>query len=264
MTGEGGSCLRVIACGLILIACGCAGLVPGTPPGSDAPDPMPAAAVHAGGPGPGSYEEALRAWNTPEDIAAWIGPRFAYDIDRAIALSENERRKGAAPPILAPAEMFARPTGTCLDLARFGLETLQRIDPSARPKYLMVEFEPLQIRGHTLRRHWLVSFRRGGTVYVFSDSKRPWLVDGPYETIGAFIASYERYRGRTIVGFREADSYLRRSRTPRTGPLSGMFRPAASSIPFLPAFPTPRAGLGLLERRSGIRSNAPLSAGELR
>ena len=170
----------------------------------------------AAGPGPASYDEALRIWKTPEDIAAWSAARFAYDTDRALQLSETERQKGADPTIPAPADLFERPTGTCLDLARFGLETLQRIDPQSRPRYLMVEFEPLQLKGRTLRRHWLVSFRRGDGVYVFADSKRPWLVAGPYESVDAFIREYERFRGRNIVRFYETDSYRRRLRQTRT------------------------------------------------
>jgi hypothetical protein len=193
---------------------GCAGTAPGSTSWSDAPDPLPMAAVRAAG--PASYDEALRIWKTPEDIAAWSAARFAYDTDRALQLSETERQKGADPTILAPADLFERPMGTCLDLARFGLETLQRVDPQSRPRYLMVEFEPLQLKGRTLRRHWLVSFRRDDGVYVFADSKRPWLVAGPYPAVDAFILEYERYRGRKIVSFFEADSYQRRLRRTRT------------------------------------------------
>jgi hypothetical protein len=197
-----------------VVLSGCAGTPPGSASWSDAPDPLPMAAARAAG--PASYDEALRIWKTPEDIAAWSAARFTYDTDRALQLSETERQKGADPTIPAPADLFERPTGTCLDLARFGLETLQRIDPQSRPRYLMVEFEPLQLQGRTLRRHWLVSFRRGDGVYVFADSKRPWLVAGPYNSVDAFIREYERFRGRNIVRFYETDSYRRQLRQTRT------------------------------------------------
>jgi hypothetical protein len=198
----------------LVVLSGCAGIPPGSASWSDAPDPLPMAAARAAG--PASYDEALRIWKTPEDIAAWSAARFTYDTDRALQLSETERQKGADPTIPAPADLFERPTGTCLDLARFGLETLQRIDPQSRPRYLMVEFEPLQLQGRTLRRHWLVSFRRGDGVYVFADSKRPWLVAGPYNSVDAFIREYERFRGRNIVRFYETDSYRRQLRQTRT------------------------------------------------
>lgn len=195
---------------LVCLLSGCGAGVPGPAPWSDAPDPLPATVARAAG--PASYEEALSTWKTAEEIAAWVGPRFTYDTGRALQLSETERQNRGTPEIIAPAGLFERPTGTCLDLARFGVETLQRIDPESRPRYLMVAFEPLQLQGRTLRRHWLASFRRDGSVYVFADSKRPWLVAGPYESVDAFIREYERFRARAVVRFYETDSYQRRLR----------------------------------------------------
>jgi hypothetical protein len=208
---------RAVQTAAVLLACllcGCVAAVPGPASWSDAPDPLPAAVARAAG--PATYAEALGAWKTAEEIAAWVGPRFAYDTGRALQLSETERGNVAAPEIIAPPDLFERPTGTCLDLARFGVETLRRIDPESRPRYLMVEFEPLQLQGRTLRRHWLASFRREGSVYVFADSKRPWLVAGPYESVDAFIQEYERFRARSVVRFYETDSYQRRLRQTRT------------------------------------------------
>ena len=77
----------------------------------------------------------------------------------------------------------------------------------------MIEFEPVVIEGRTLRRHWVASFRRDGKLWVYADSRRPGHVAGPYDTIDAFIADYARYRGQTIVAWRETDSYLRRTRS---------------------------------------------------
>jgi hypothetical protein len=215
---KGGEVIPAALLVILLVLAGSPGAVTGATAWLDEPEPTPHAVVHPGATVPASYEAALRTWKTPEDIAAWSGPRFAYDIDRALQLSETERLKAGGPPVFAPADMFERPSGTCLDLARFGLETLQRIDPTTQPKYLMLEFEPLHVQGRILRRHWLVSLRRGGSVYVFSDSKRPWLVDGPYESVGAFIEAYQLYRGRKIVRFFEAESYLRQTRKARAAP----------------------------------------------
>ena len=179
----------------------------------DAPEPP--ASGRAGTRLPASYDEALRTWRSPEDIAGWAGSRFVYHTERALKLSETGRREGGAPGILAPGDLFADPSGTCLDLARFGVETLQRIDPAAGPRYLMIEFEPVQVQGVILRRHWLATFRRDGAVYAFADSKRPRHVDGPYADTAELVAAYERYRGRKIVRFQEADTFVRRPRTSR-------------------------------------------------
>jgi hypothetical protein len=160
-----------------------------------------------------SYQEALRRWHRAEDINAWIGARFRYDTARAVQLSETQRQKNGRMPIIAPEAFFAAPSGVCVDLARFGVETLRAIDPALRPRYLMIEFDPVSISGNMLRRHWLVAFERDGRHYFFADSKRPGRVAGPYASTVEFIAEYARYRGRPIVAFGERDSYERELRT---------------------------------------------------
>jgi hypothetical protein len=114
--------------------------------------------------------------------------------------------------IHTPSEFFDAKTGVCVDLSRFGVETLRRIDPSSDPKYLMIEFDPMQIKGNMLRMHWLVSFKREGKIYFFADSKRPGHIAGPFKDMQAFITEYEQYRGRKIVAFREMDSYEKQRR----------------------------------------------------
>jgi hypothetical protein len=115
---------------------------------------------------------ALQIWKTAEDINAWIAANFSYDMARGVRLSETQRTKNEEFSIYPPSEFFNTKTGVCVDLSRFGVETLRRIDPQSDPKYLMIEFDPIQIAGNTLRRHWLVSFKRNGKSYFFADSKR--------------------------------------------------------------------------------------------
>jgi hypothetical protein len=160
-----------------------------------------------------SYEHALHIWKTPEDINAWIAANFSYDTARAMRLSESQRTKNEQFSIYHPGEFFKRKTGVCVDLSRFGVETLKRIDPKSDPKYLMIEFDPIQISGNTLRLHWLVSFKRNGKSYFFCDSKRPGHIAGPYHDMQEFINEYEQYRGRKIIAFRELASYQRQRRT---------------------------------------------------
>jgi len=161
----------------------------------------------------GSYEHALQVWKTPEDINAWIAANFSYDMERAIQLSESQRAGKERIPIYDPSEFFNIKTGICVDMSRFGVETLRRIDPGSDPKYLMVEFDPIQIRKNMLRRHWLVSFRRNGKTYLFADSKCPGHIAGPYNNMLEFIHEYEQFRGRKIVEFREMQSFRKQRQT---------------------------------------------------
>ena len=164
-------------------------------------------------PVPATYVAALASWRSVEDVNAWIGARFDYDTARAMQLSESQRARMPLP-IHAPEAFYSRPSGVCVDLARFGVETLRAIDPGAKPVYLMIEFAPIEIGGNVLRRHWLVGVERDGARWFFADSKRPGHLAGPYASVAAFVAEYARYRDREVVAFRERDSFERTARTP--------------------------------------------------
>ena len=160
-----------------------------------------------------SYAETLRLWRGADEVNAWIGARFEYDMSRAMQLSETQRQANGRMPILAPEAFFAAPKGVCVDLSRFAVETLRAIAPEARAAYVMIEFDPVSISGNTLRRHWVASFERDGKRYFFADSKRPGHIAGPYGSTQEFIAEYAVYRARRIVSFRETDTFERKERT---------------------------------------------------
>jgi len=160
-----------------------------------------------------TYRDALQRWRTPQDVNAWIGAAFEYDAQRALLLSETQRAAGPSPSIHAPEHFHANPHGICVDLARYAVETLRAIAPDAAAKYLMIEFDPVTLSGNVLRRHWIATYERDGQRYFFADSKRPGHIDGPYASTQAFLDAYAMYRQRSIVSFRELDSYQRRTRT---------------------------------------------------
>lgn len=160
-----------------------------------------------------SYKEAIEVWKTPEDIARWIAAHFSYDRERAKELSETNLTNKGQPPVYDPSELFDRKTGVCVDLSRFAVETLKGIDPDSQPKYLMIEFDPIEVEGHWPRRHWLVSFRREGKIFFFADSERPGHIAGPFNTVLDFIQDYGRYRGRKILHFEELNSYQKKRKT---------------------------------------------------
>jgi hypothetical protein len=158
-----------------------------------------------------SYADAVRHWRRAEDLSAWAARRFRFDAERVLLFSSTQRRVGPAPAVAEPEQFFAEPAGICLDLARFAVETLRRIDPAAQARYLMVEFEPVVVDGHTLRLHWIASFRRDGQLFFFADSDRPGHIAGPYAGAQNFIADYEVFRGRPVVRHLELDSLQRLS-----------------------------------------------------
>ena len=195
----------LFAAAVALVAC----IAHAADPRSDAPEDrvVPAIAV----PAPATYDAALAAWHGADDINGWIGARFTYDPARAMKLSETQRGSSRLA-IHRPDAFYRDPTGICVDLARFGVETLRAIDPSSKPVYLMIEFAPLEIAGNVLRRHWLAGFERDGMRWYFADSKRPGYLAGPFPTAAAFVDDYARYRGRAVVALSERDSYERTMR----------------------------------------------------
>lgn len=191
---------------------------------SDAPDP--AYAIHrTSGDAPPSYVHALQVWRNAADVNAWIGQHFRYDLPRALQLSESQRARTGTLPIHEPAAFYAKPDGVCVDLSRFAVETLRALAPETRPRHLMIEFDPVTLQGQTLRRHWLALYEQDGQLYAFGDSRRPGHIAGPYADTAAFVADYARYRGRSIVAYRELPTHERTqrartaARTPTTAPV---------------------------------------------
>jgi len=158
-----------------------------------------------------SFDEAIKRWRSPQEVNAWIGASFRYDRARALQLSETQRSvAGSADVIYTPAAFYDRPQGICVDLARFAVETLMVVSPETRPRYVMIEFDPVIVEGEVLRRHWLASYEIEGRRYFFADSSRPGHIDGPYASLEAFIEAYASFRRQTIVSFQEASTYRRR------------------------------------------------------
>lgn len=209
--------LLLVVAATVLVACAAA--PEAVDPRSDAPEARPRQRPAADL--PLTYAQAVGRWRSPGEVNDWIGARFEYDLDRAMQLSESQRAQGPRVQIHEPGAFFARPAGVCVDLARFAVETLRATAPSARPAYLMIEFDPQVIAGNTLRRHWVVQYEADGKLYYFADSKRPGHVAGPYRTVQEYIEQYAQYRQRRIVSSRALESYERRLRQAGTQGMPG-------------------------------------------
>jgi hypothetical protein len=202
--------MRVLWTGVALCCAGAA-VAQRADPASDAPETRTVSAAPLRE--AASYRDALSRWRDADDVNGWIGAHFEYDMSRALRLSESQRERSGRLPIHEPDAFFATPKGVCVDLSRFAVETLRRIDPASQPTYLMIEFAPVSIQGHVLRRHWVARFQRDGQLYFFADSKRPGHMAGPYADNAAYVKDYAAYRGREIVAFRDMQSTDRTVRT---------------------------------------------------
>ncbi|NNK85072.1 MAG: hypothetical protein HKO91_05925, partial [Desulfobacterales bacterium] len=159
-----------------------------------------------------SYSIAIEKWQSVSDVADWMRQHFSYDFSRALDLSETSRRATSTVAVFSPAKLYLKNKGVCIDLARFGVETLRKIFPESHPRYVMIEFTPIIISGKTIRKHWIASYQQEGKYYFFADSKRPGHISRPFNSTDEFIKLYEKYRGREIVSFKELDDFKKKRR----------------------------------------------------
>lgn len=152
------------------------------------------------------YSEAISKWESIEHINQWIGQNFHYDMSRAVALG-SKRNEGPKTTIYSPDEFFRVKSGICVDLSRFAFETLKKINPEMKAHYLMIDFEPIEIQGSIIRKHWVLAYEMENQFYITADSKVPGTISGPYDTIQDFITGYEKFRERKIESFKLLDDY---------------------------------------------------------
>lgn len=152
------------------------------------------------------YIEAISKWKSVEHINQWIGQNFHYDMSRAIKLG-SKRNEGPKTTIFSPEEFFKVKSGICVDLSRFAFETLKKISPEVEAYYLMIDFEPIEIQGSIIRKHWVLAYKLQDQFYITADSKVPGTISGPYATIEEFITGYEKFRERKIESFKLLNDY---------------------------------------------------------
>lgn len=160
---------------------------------------------------PISYKEALQKWKTVSDVNLWMKENFHYDMERAKQLSENSSKREKTA-IYSPAEFYQIKKGTCVDLSRFAVETINRLDTSKHVQYLMIEFEPIIIDSSIMKKHWVAVYQDSSNYYFWADSKRPGHTAGPYKMIDEFIADYQDFRDRKIVSWKILSSYEKKKK----------------------------------------------------
>ena len=153
-----------------------------------------------------SYEAASKQWKTVAEVNQWIKENFRYSVERAKQLAENSAAREKTP-IYTPTELYRLKKGVCIDLSRFAVETVNRMDTSKHVQYLMIEFEPILIDSSIIKKHWMAAYRDSSGYFLFADSKRPGHIAGPYTDIEDFIAEYQTFRDRKTVSWKLLPSY---------------------------------------------------------
>lgn len=152
-----------------------------------------------------SYLEAIQKWKTVYDVNHWIAENFKYDMDRAMQFANSNIQRKAT--IYKPAEVFDHKKGICVDLSRFAFETVQSVNHTIGIKYLMIDFEPLEIGNSIFRKHWMVVFKENNQFYTMADTKRPGYIGGPYNDLSEWMADYQKFRKRKIISYTLMDTY---------------------------------------------------------
>lgn len=157
------------------------------------------------------YLETLESWDHVDSVNQWIGKYFGYDMSRAIKLGEGSKQRSETK-ILTPEEFYQNPKGVCLDLSRFAVESLRKISQDYDANYLMIEFEPLEINGAILRKHWIAVYKDDGLYSFTADSKYPGRKYEGYSDVASFIEEYESLRGRKIVSYKIVPSFEKKKK----------------------------------------------------
>lgn len=147
-------------------------------------------------PGPAGDSRWTSQFESPEAVQNWISQNFSYDPERQQQQSNPDTR---TPPI-HPTDFVANPTGACMDLANFGVATVNAIDPNANAQLMQVDMAKTNPDGSTTTwKHWIGVYQNDEGRYVgFADSRgKGNTYDGPdgrgFETPQALMAAYQAY-----------------------------------------------------------------------
>lgn len=156
-----------------------------------------------------SFAETIKGWDSVEDLNAWIGANFEYD-RRRMKLFGQDVPQALRPSVYEPDQLLEKKSAVCFDLSRFAFEALKGMplqEPVQDAKYVMIKFEPKNIDGAVIGKHWMVSYKRDGKFYFTADSRCPGRVYGPYDSVEKFQACYAGFRGRDIQSLELRDTY---------------------------------------------------------
>jgi hypothetical protein len=129
-----------------------------------------------------SYIQEVAQWKSYENLVRWMEKDFSVDMERF------KKFEGTLPVPRAPHETFQLKSGIYIDAAVFVEETLNRIDPSYKPRVVVLVTRPSGFN------HYVCSFRKEGKIFIM-DYGTPYKgltgLRGPYASLEGYKKFYE-------------------------------------------------------------------------
>jgi hypothetical protein len=130
------------------------------------------------------YAETIAGWKSYKDLVNWMENDFSFDGER------YNKYEGTLPVPRTSGETFQLKSGIYVDVAFFLRETLYRINPSYKPRIVVLVTRPYGFN------HYVCSFEAGNRIFIM-DYGTPYReitgVHGPYSSLEEYKKFYEKY-----------------------------------------------------------------------
>lgn len=148
---------------------------------------MGALTAHAGDvPQTETYEGAVAKWATYQDVARWLQDHFKFDNERLNDILQRTRQNGPSGLLARSARgTFQLQSGYCTDAAAFAIQSLNRVNPDYKARYIFIKNRFGQPH------HWVAGFIDNGKIMVMDyGAASEWRgmagVHGPYESLDEY------------------------------------------------------------------------------
>lgn len=165
------------------------------------------------------YNEALNKWKGAEDIVNWLSLNITYDVERSVYIKkladkikllvvQNEETNKYNNEFFSyrAQDFLAYKKGVCLDVARFGVSSLNKIDPNLNARFLKIKHVGIKKDGIIRVSHVMAIYKKQDEFFIFADSKKMDRHSGPYKDIHTFITIYEKFLGQKIKSYKVIDT----------------------------------------------------------
>lgn len=134
----------------------------------------------------GAYEAAISKWSSYQDVANWLKANFAFDHGRLNTILLRTRQNGPAGLLARGASStYDMKSGYCTDAAAFAIQSLNRINPDYKARYIFIKNRFGQPH------HWVAGFQVDGKIMVMDyGASSEWGgmngVHGPYDSLDQY------------------------------------------------------------------------------